>query len=617
MDFKLQKIFQSPSREYVLVAFVLIGLFLDYFFGFRNILLSIAIICSVVPLTNGVLPVLKGKITIDTFNAFALFITLIIGDFRSSAFIILMLTFAYILGWNLAEKKNRAIDRLMKLKPVVAFIEKGERIEEIKTESIKTGDILVVKEGLQIPADGLIIFGEAQINESIITGESMPVKKRLGDNVFGSTTNINGTIKIKATKIGKDSTIERIAELIRQASKHKSHSEKIADRFAKIFLPAVLILGGVVYLISHNILYVASLFLIACADDMAVAIPLAITASIGKAAKKGMIIKGGEYLDTLSKVKTVVIDKTGTLTYGDLRVARTIIKDNISKKDFWTYVGVLEKLSAHPVGKAIYQEAKNYFDSFPDPDKFTAIKGAGASAMFKSKEISIGNSDILSAKLVFGNSEAIQEMKQLAEKENMPVNAVILNSKIIGYIMVRDVPRAEAKMSIKKLNDLGIKDIVMFTGDAKNMAQIIGRELGISDVRSEMKPEDKLIELEKLITKMPGNEKLAMIGDGINDTPALMRADIGIAMGGAGTEVVMETADAIIFTDKLNLLPEIILLGKKTMSVIHGDMILWVLSNAVGFTLVFLGFINPALAAFYNFATDFFPLINSSRLFKD
>ena len=425
---------------------------------------------------------------------------------------------------------------------------------------------------------------------------------------------LNGTIKIRATRVGKDSTIERIAELINQASKHKSRSEKTADRFAKIFLPFVLIIGAITYLVTHNILYVASLFLVACADDMAVAIPLAITASIGKAAKKGIIIKGGEWLDVLSKVKTIVIDKTGTLTYGDLRVAKTIISGNLSEKDFWTFVGITEKLSAHPVGRAIYKEALNHIDSVPDPKSFSAIKGVGASASYKSQEILIGNADIFSGRKIQKDSVSLGEIKELSKKEGMPVNAVILDSKLIGYILVRDLPRNEAKDSIKKLKNIGIEGIVMFTGDEKNAADAVAKELGISDIRFGMKPEDKLIEIEKLIAK---DKKLAMVGDGINDTPALMRADIGIATGGAGTEVVMETADAIIFTDKLNLLPEMILLGRKTMSVIHGDMIIWLFSNIIGFTLVFLGFINPALAAFYNFATDFVPLINSSRLFKD
>jgi len=603
-----KKILTSPLREYILASFVILGLLFDYIIKIDGVLLIIVAVGSIMPLVNGVLPLLNRKITIDTFNAFAVAITLATGEFRSSAFIILMLLFAYILDWHIIERKNRAIDRLMKLRPVRAFIEKGQNIEEIATEKIRTGDILVVKEGLQIPTDGIIIFGNALINESIITGESLPVKKAEGDEVFGSTSNISGTIKVKATNVGKDSTIERIAKLINEASKHKSRSEKIADRFAKVFLPIVLLTGAITFYITHNVLYVASLFLISCADDLAVAIPLAISASIGKAAKKGMIIKGGEWLETLSKVKTVVIDKTGTLTYGDLHIEKTIIKNGISENDFWTYVGIAEKLSSHSAGQAIYEQVLSHIKSVPSPESFSNIKGIGVMATYKSNEIIVGNMDVLYEKNI-----PDQEMKMLIEKEGMPANVVILNSKIIGYLLVRDVPRTEAKESIEKLKSLGIQKIAMFTGDKKNIAEKIGKELGIVEIKSEMKPEDKLYELEKFISK---DQKLAMVGDGINDTPALMRADVGIAMGGADTEVVMETADAIIFNNKLDLLPEIISLGRKTMSVIKFNMVLWFISNAIGFSLVFIGFATPAFAAFYNFATDFIPLINSGRLLK-
>jgi len=578
-------------KNILIAGLIFLGLILDYFFEFKVALLVVVAIGSIMPLANGILPLLKPKITIDTFNAFALVVTLAISDFRSSAFIILMLTFAYILEDYISEKQKKAIDELMKLKPTTAFLAVGNEIKEIKAKDIKTGDILVVKEGSQIPTDGTIIFGEAQINESLITGESLPVKKSLREEVFGATTNIAGTIKIKATRVGKDSTIEKIAQLIKEASKHKSHSERIADKFAKFFLPFVLIVGLITYFTTHNILYVASLFLIACADDMAVAIPLAITASLGKAAKKGMIIKGGEWLDVLSKIKTIVIDKTGTLTYGNLNVSKVEIADGVDKKDFWEYVAVAEKLSAHPVGKAIYKEALKFINSAPDPDSFEVLKGVGIYAVYKNDKIFVGR------------------------KETEQTNSVVVNEKTIGHILVRDIPRQEAKESIAKLKNIGIQDIIMFTGDARDIAKEIGAELGIENIKSEMKPEDKLVELEKIIAK-DKNHKIAMIGDGINDTPALTRADIGIAMGGAGTQVVMETADAIIFTDKLSLLPEMILLGRKTMSVIHGDMIFWFLTNVVGFALVFMGFINPAIAAFYNFATDFIPLINSSRLFK-
>lgn len=610
----LKKIFQAPIREYILAVFVLLGLVLDYFWGFNDLFLGIVAIGALIPLANGIYPLLKGKITIDTFNAFALTISFAAGEIRSSAFIILMLLFAYILNWQLVSRKNRAVEELMRLKPVKAFREIGETTEEVRVEDIKTGDIVVVREGQQIPTDGTVIFGEATVNESLVTGESTPVKKGVGDDVLGSTLNLTGTVKIKTTRVGKDSTIERIATLIEEATKHKSHSEKTADKFAKIFLPIVLVLGIVTYFITRNLILTASLFLVACADDMAVAIPLAMTAAIGGAAKRGVIIKGGEWLDALSKIDTVVIDKTGTLTYGDLRIGKVVIKESIPEDEFWNLVGIAEKLSDHPSGRAIYKEAMTHVGHIPDPDSFSSVQGMGVSAVYGSKDILLGNFDIVSKSKITNSEEIKKEMESLGRQEGMPVNVVIYGSAVIGYILVRDIPRVEAKESIAILKDIGIKKITMFTGDVKYIAENVGREMGISEVVSEMKPETKVAEVEKLLGP---KTTLAMIGDGINDAPSLARADVGIAMGGAGTAVTIEAADVIILTDNLNLLPESILLGRKTMSVIRGDMIIWVFSNVLGFSLVFMGFIGPALAAFYNFASDFLPLINSARLFRN
>ncbi len=609
-----KKIFQAPIREYVLAGFVLFGLVLDYFWGFHDLLLSVAAIGALIPIANGIYPLLKGRITINTFNAFALVVSFAAGEIRSSAFIILMLLFAYVLDWQLVSRKNRAVEELMRLKPIKAFREIGENTEEVRVEDIRAGDVLIVREGLQIPTDGIIIFGEATINESLVTGESLPVKKGVGDDVLGSTLNLTGTIKIRATRVGKDSTIERIASLIQEATKHKSRSEKTADKFAKIFLPIILVLGIVTYFVTRNIILTASLFLVACADDMAVAIPLAMTAAIGRAAKRGVIIKGGEWLDVLSKVDTVVLDKTGTLTYGDLRIGKVVIKNNIPEKEFWNLAGIAEKLSDHPAGRAIFKEAIIRIGHIPDPDSFSSIQGMGVSATYQSQDIFIGNSDIL-LKSKVANPEIIkEEMDNLTKQEVMPANVVINGTVVMGYILVRDMPRIEAKESIAKLKEIGINRISMFTGDAKNIANNVGQEMGISEVVSEMKPETKEKELEKLLGQ---NKIVAMVGDGINDAPSLARADVGIGMGGAGAAVTIEAADVIILTDKLDLLPETILLGRKTMSVIRGDMIIWVLSNVIGFALVFMGFIGPALAAFYNFASDFLPLINSARLFRD
>jgi len=603
----------SPIREYAVAAISLSALALDYFIGANYLLFAVAVAGSLTTLYDGVRSLLHGKITIDSFNAFALSIALITGEIRSTVFIVLMLVFASLLDWYMESRRSRAVEEVLRLKPTTATREKNGALEEVPIAVIKAGDIVLIKEGGRIPVDGVIILGEASVNEASLTGESILVEKRKGDAVWSSTLVSAGTVKVKATKVGKESTVEQIAALIKGALKHKSHSERIADRFAAIFLPVVVVLGAATYAFTGNIVMTAALFLVACADDIAVAIPLAMSAAIGKAAERGVIIKGGEWLAVLARIKTVVMDKTGTLTYGDVRVEKAIIKEGVSEKDFWTVVGVAEKFSDHPAGRAIYAEAVLKAGSFPDPEAFKAEKGSGIFARYGDREVLIGNLDIFSGRKFDGAERIADEMRGLSEKEGASLNAVFANGKLWGYIVMRDISRPEARRSVELLKSAGVERVVMFTGDNKNTAERIAAELGIADVRSEMKPEQKLGELEKLF--LP-NKALAMVGDGVNDAPALARADIGIAMGGTGTAVAIEAADVVILSDRLDRLPEMIRLGKKTMSVVRGDMVIWLLTNLLGFYLVFTGVADPAFAAFYNFISDFFPLINSARLFR-
>ncbi len=322
-----ERMAKQPYRDIVLVIFVILALAGNYVMPqFSLILFFIAFIGALPTAFNALYALKKLRITIDTFNLFALVVSFAAREFRSAAFIVLMLSFARILNWYTETRAHSAIQELLKLKPASAIRERDSKLEEIPADNVHNEDILLVKEGSRIPVDGLVLSGKASINESAVTGESMPVEKIPGDSVLSSTLNESGTIKIRATRVGANSTIQRMAGLIREASANKSHAEKIADRFAAFFLPLVLLLGLFVYLWTRNVLMTASLFLVACADDMAVAIPLAITAAIGKAAKRGVVIKGGDWLETIANTKTIVLDKTGTLTYGSFNVASAALE---------------------------------------------------------------------------------------------------------------------------------------------------------------------------------------------------------------------------------------------------------------------------------------------------
>ena len=370
--------------------------------------------------------------------------------------------------------------------------------------------------------------------------------------------------------------------------------------------------GAGVYFITGDIIMTAAIFLVACADDMAVAIPLAATAALGQAARRGIIVKGGARLDALSRVTTLVLDKTGTLTYGALSVQHAKIEPGHREAEFWHLLGIAEKFSEHPAGKAVFREARARGNHTPDPDEVRSYKGSGITAKYAGREIAAGNEELCRELGIPVDEEVRKELAAEREEFGQTVLLVYFDKKFAGMVTVADVPRAEARESLAKLQRLGLTRIIMFTGDNEAVARRVAEALGLRQYRAAMKPEDKLRELEVLLKDGP----VAMVGDGVNDAPALARADVDIAMGGGGAAVAVEAADVVILTDDLSRLPEAIELGRRTLSVIKGDIAIWALSNIAGFTLVLAGIAGPALAAFYNFATDFFPLLNSARLFR-
>lgn len=555
--------------------------------------------------------ILKLKISIDVFNSVALTVSLVTGQFISAVFIVLMLAFARFLGRHTEKKSKREISDLLKLKRQKVIIEKKGLLEEVFVEQIKVGDTVLVASGGVIPVDGKIIKGETSVNQAPITGESMLIGKIEGDMVYSASINEGNPIKIIAKKVGKDSTIERVISLVGEARKKKSKVEKIADRFALIFLPIVIILAIVVYLFTKNIAMVVALLLIVCADDIAVATPLAITASIGRAAKSGVVIKGGEFIQNLAKLDTLVFDKTGTLTYGAPKIDKINFLHPMPSDEFWKLVGIAEKYSEHPIGRFLFKEAWHRASLIPEPDSVSVVKGKGIIADYKKDKIIIGNFDFLKTQKLIGDekSEAI-----FTGITTSATNIYVAkNNEILGILSILDTPRAGAKRNLEELRNLGVKNFIMLTGDNKEIASVVASRLGIENVEANLMPEEKFRKIETLI----GYKKIVgMVGDGVNDAPALARADVGIAMGAIGTDAAIESADVVLMGDDLGKLPKVVKFGKITLGVIRNNFWIWGLTNVLGLVLVFAGVATPAFAAFYNFITDFLPLINSARIFR-
>lgn len=573
------------------------------------ILAVVALIATVPTVTAAAAAALRRKLTIDTFNSVALAASFATGEFRSAAFIGLMLAFARYLDWRTESRAHRAIEELMRLKPAIARRETPDGTEDVPADTVRKGDVIIVATGTRVPVDGVVIGGEAYVNEASVTGESRLIRKSSGDGVVSSALVESGGVRIRATAVGADSTIERMATLIREATANKSRAERLADRFAGYFLPVVGVIGAAAYVVTGDIRMTAAVFLVACADDMAVAIPLAVTAAVGQAAKRGVIVKGGEWLDVLARLKVVILDKTGTLTYGSLSIVRADIRPGVPENRFWKAVGIAEKFSEHPVGKLAYEEAVKRTGPVPDPLSFDVRKGRGVVAKTAKGTIEVGNVKLVEEL----GLELPPSARPMDDNGTASSFHVFLDGEYAGTVTVADRPRPEAAESLQRLRELGIGRITMFTGDDPRVARTVSRSLGIADVRAGMSPKDKLTGLERLLPEGP----VCMVGDGINDAPALARADVGVAMGGGGTAIASEAADVVILSDNLIRLPEMVALGRRTRSVVNWDMGIWAGTNALGFLLVFTGILGPSLAAFYNFITDFFPLLNSVRLFRD
>lgn len=607
----IPKLWQSPYREYILSVLLSFALGSYYLFdGGNALVVAAALLGSILPLWEALQAIRQRTITIEAFNFFALAVSFLTGEYTSAAFIALMLTFAAWLDWKTETRSSNAVEELLKLKPTRAVRERNSLEEVIDASAIQAGDLLIVKNGERIPADGQVIFGRAFVNEASLTGESKPVEKGIGDEVYSSTVAESGVMKIRATKVGADSTLERMAQLIQEASQNKSKAEKLADRFAGIFLPVVLIAGVITYWITGNITMTAALFLIVCADDIAVSIPLAITASLGYAAKRGVIIKGGEWLRALANMKTLLFDKTGTLTHGRFALSSITLKTDIDEKLLWTLVGSAEKFSEHPVGKALLREAVRRIGEVSDPEEVEVFRGVGVRARLLGHTIVLGNSKLREVAGV----QITKEMEtQFQKREDAEETAIMLflDGVFVGFVGVADTPRVEAQETLVKLRQLGVR-LIMLTGDNEVVAKAVSHEIGIDEYHANMTPEGKMKVIE-VVSKQGG---LAMVGDGVNDAPALARSDVGIAMGEGGTAVAVEAADVVILNDQLDRIPEMISLARKTVGVVNLDIVIWVITNVVGVMLVFTGIATPAFAALYNLLTDFLPLMNSARLFQ-
>ncbi|MFA7319566.1 MAG: cation-translocating P-type ATPase [Parcubacteria group bacterium] len=555
----------------------------------------------------------KKKITVDLLASVALAVSLLNQQWASAVFINLMLTSARIFDSYTQDRARSAIRSLLKLRPEKVKVQKGKEIIEESISKIKKGDLIIVELGERIPVDGIIVSGAAEIDQSSLTGESLPIEKNVGDEVLSSTMNTSGSLVIRAEKVGKNTIFEKVVKLVEEAQKDKAGIQTTADKFTGWYISVTFLGAIMLYIFTQNANLVLSVLLVTCADDIAVAIPIAFSAGIASAARQGIIIKGGSFLEGLMQVRTIIVDKTGTLTRGILKVSKIYPLGSRPEREIVSLAASADFFSEHPVAHAIVKYAEENGINFEKTKKFEEHSGQGSYAVLAGKKIMCGKLSFLESSGVVILTEQRNELEKIKEGGTGSVLPVAYDGQLIGVILLEDEVREEAAEAIKKWHSQGVENVVMLTGDNEKVAKKVSDFVGLTAYHADLLPEDKIKYVRKYLN---GKSKVAMIGDGVNDAAALALADIGIAMGALGTDAAIEAADIALMKDDLSKVSLAIEIGRAVTKISRQNFWIWGIINAIGLGLVFGKIIGPEGAAAFNFITDFFPLINSVRMFK-
>lgn len=578
----------------------------------KIILIAVGIFGTLFVAIDAVRAIIKRKISVDLLAAIALFASLIQGEWTSVVFINLMITSARIFGLYTEGVAGSAIKSLLKLRPEKVKIKDGDEIRVVHVSQVKLNDLVIVEAGDRFAVDGIVTEGEGEIDQSSLTGESIPVPKSKGDRVLSSTLNVSGSFIVKVDRVGKDTTFEKIIDLIEKAQEGKVQIETMGQRFASWYVVISLVGATLIYLFSRNLALVLSVLLVVCADDIAVAVPMAFWAGVGYAAKRGIIIKGTDILEGITKIKTLVVDKTGTLTKGKIKVTGIDGFDGISPHKLLEYVAEAESISEHPIARAIVAYAKEQGIKIDSPKDFKEIPGKGIEVRRGQEKLFVGRLGFVKDQGVLITKSQDEEIKSVfAGGQNLVVAAI--GKKLIGIIMFEDEIRPKVKETLDYLRKMGVEKIYMLTGDNESVAAKIAKESGIVDYKAGLLPDQKLTFVKE---HLKGDGKLAMVGDGVNDAASLAQADIGIAMGAIGSDAAIESADIALMNDDFTKIKEAVSLGNYVSRIARQNFMIWGVVNVIGLGLVFGGVIGPSGAAAYNFATDFIPIFNSLRVLR-
>ena len=568
-------------------------------------------------LKKAFLGIIHGEVFDENFlMAIATVGAMVLGEYKEASAVMLFYQIGELFQSYAVGKSRKNITALMDIRPDYANIEKDGKLEQVDPDDVQIGTVIVVQPGEKVPIDGKVVEGSSSLNTSALTGESVPREVHVGDEIISGCVNLNGLIKIETTKEFGESTVSKILDLVENSSMKKSRSENFITRFAKYYTPAVCIaalalavLPPLVNMIMGNpaawskwIIRALTTLVISCPCALVISIPLSFFGGIGGASAKGILVKGSNYLEALSYTKYVVCDKTGTLTKGVFQVTEIHPVSGMSEADLLEKAAFVESYSNHPISKSLKEAYGKEIDNNRVTDA-KEISGHGVSAVVDGHEVAAGN---------------VKLMKKMNIEAAVPASVgteihVAVDGKYAGYILISDVVKPNAKEAISGLKAAGVEKVVMLTGDARKVADAVGRELGVDEVRSELLPGDKVDEVEKLIAAKGEKEKLAFVGDGINDAPVLSRADIGIAMGALGSDAAIEAADIVLMDDDPAKIATAMKISKKTLRIVHQNIVFALVIKFACLALGAVGFVNMWWAIFADVGVMILAVLNATR----
>jgi Cd2+/Zn2+-exporting ATPase/Cu+-exporting ATPase len=546
----------------------------------------------------------RGRVTPHTLMTAGVLATALVGEWSSALVLALFMRIGEEVERLTVEQARRAMRSLLALRPQRARVLRAGEEREVPVEAVQPGEVVVVRPGERIPVDGEVIEGHATVDPSALTGEAMPVEVGPGDRVWAASICQLGSLRVRATSVGADTTFGRILRLVEEAEQSRPEVQRLADRVATWYLPVVATVGLLTLVLRRDPLAMAAVFAVACTCAFALATPVAMLAAIGAAARRGLLIKGGRFLEVLARVEVLLIDKTGTVTLGRPQVTDVIPLDGWREEEVLAFAAAAERDSEHPLAEAVRALARERGVQVPAVETFEALPGIGVRAQIGGRTVTVG-------RIKPDGEDRLQALAARLAAEGKTVVAVRLDGRPIGLLTVQDTLRPEVRDVLQELQRLGIRRVELLTGDRPEAAAAVARSLGIP-FRAGLLPEDKIAVVRAYQAQ---GRVVGMVGDGVNDAPALAQADVGIAMG-SGTDVALEAGHIVLLRDDWRLLPEAVRIARSTMDVIRWNFALATVYNGLGALLAALGILPPILAAAAQVVPDVGILLNSARLLR-